>query len=245
MSSLTDKTNYRIGILGGSFNPVHNDHLSLVNYVKDTLSIDKFIIIPNATPPHKNTCKVDFNSRVEMLKLSGFCSPNYEISFIEENNAIPHYSYDTLTKLQDLYKNSTLFFCMGMDSLLYLDEWKRGLELSTLCNLVVTGREGYSIDDAHEKVKPYLNDFAIFEDDSNFYTSQNDKTGHCFVLKRCFNDVSSSKIREELNDFYKIFAKNLDFEKSFANISKLNYCNKYLTKEVIEYIISHSLYKNL
>lgn len=245
MPSLVKKTTKRIGILGGSFNPVHKDHLSLANYIRDTFSLDSFIIIPNATPPHKSTCKVDFNSRVAMLKLSGFSAPNYEISLIEENNTVPHYSFDTLTKLKEIYKDSTLFFCMGMDSLLYLDEWKRGLELSSLCNLVVTGRDGYSIEDAHEKVKPYLKKFAVFENDSNFYTSQNDKTGHCFVLKRCFNDVSSSKIREELNDFYKIFAKNLDFDESFANISKLNYCNKYLTKEVVEYIVSHSLYKNL
>ena len=50
----------RIGILGGSFNPVHKDHYLLASYVKDVLSFDKFLIIPNAMPPHKNTCHISF-----------------------------------------------------------------------------------------------------------------------------------------------------------------------------------------
>ena len=48
----------RIGILGGSFNPVHKDHYFLASYIKDVLSLDKFLIIPNAMPPHKNTCHI-------------------------------------------------------------------------------------------------------------------------------------------------------------------------------------------
>ena len=95
-------------------------------------------------PPHKNTCHISFEDRVKMLSLTSFDRNGFEISDIENDPSIPHYSYDTLEKLHNLYPHDALFFCMGMDSLAYLDKWHKGLELIKLSNLVVTGREGYS-----------------------------------------------------------------------------------------------------
>ena len=75
----------RIGILGGSFNPVHKDHYLLASYIKDVLSLDKFLIIPNATPPHKNTCHISFDDRVKMLSLASFDKDVFEISDVEKD----------------------------------------------------------------------------------------------------------------------------------------------------------------
>ena len=154
----------RIGILGGSFNPVHKDHYLLASYIKDILSLDKFLIIPNATPPHKNTCHISFDDRVKMLSLASFDKDVFEISDVEKDPNLPHYSYDTLEKLQKLYPHDALFFCMGMDSLAYLDKWHKGLELIKFSNLVVTGRDGYSFDDINQDVIPFIKDYGLSGD---------------------------------------------------------------------------------
>ena len=60
----------RVGLLGGSFNPVHKDHLDLGCYVKEKLNLDEILLIPNAAPPHKNTCQVSYADRVSMLRLA-------------------------------------------------------------------------------------------------------------------------------------------------------------------------------
>ena len=244
----------RIGILGGSFNPVHKDHYLLASYIKDVLSLDKFLIIPNATPPHKNTCHISFDDRVKMLSLASFDKDVFEISDVEKDPNLPHYSYDTLEKLQKLYPHDALFFCMGMDSLAYLDKWHKGLELIKFSNLVVTGRDGYSFDDINQDVIPFIKDYGLSGDknleldDKELISLQNKdfvNKHYCIMLKRCFHNVSSSKIRKEFQDFYQKYPKFAKKSEFFENIDEYPCCKQYLDQAVIEYILENRIYKQL
>lgn len=244
----------RIGILGGSFNPVHKDHYLLASYIKDVLSLDKFLIIPNATPPHKNTCHISFDDRVKMLSLASFDKDVFEISDVEKDPNLPHYSYDTLEKLQKLYPHDALFFCMGMDSLAYLDKWHKGLELIKFSNLVVTGRDGYSFDDINQDVILFIKDYGLSGDknleldDKELISLQNKdfvNKHYCIMLKRCFHNVSSSKIRKEFQDFYQKFANFAKKSEFFEHIDDYPCCKQFLDKAVIEYILDNGIYRQL
>lgn len=240
----------RTGILGGSFNPVHKDHYLLASYIKKVLSLDRFLIIPNAMPPHKNTCHISFDDRVRMLTLSSFASDGFEISDIEKDPDIRHYSFDTLEKLKTLYHDDALFFCMGMDSLAYLDKWYRGLELIKFANLVVTGREGYSYNDINSDVIPFIRKYSL---DSSEISDENElikykdidfvNNHYCIILKRCFHNVSSSKIRKEFKDYYQKYENSAKKSVFFEHIDDYPCCKNYLNKYVIEYILDKGIYK--
>ncbi len=230
----------KIGVLGGSFNPPHNDHIRIAEYIKENLKLDDFIIVPNAQPPHKDTCHVDFAHRRRMLELLIKNCSNISISDIENDPSVPHFTTDLIDKLNNLYKDCAIFFCMGMDSLIYLDEWRDGLKLSDKCNLVVIGRKGYRLEDSHPLVINYLNEHAVLEGQMDFNERLNSKKGNCFLLKACFNDVSSSKIRAELNDFYQNHPNGSDLAMS---LHEFPYTKNYLNLETIDYITKNSLYK--
>ena len=230
----------KIGVLGGSFNPPHNDHIRIAEYIKNRLSLDKFIIVPNAQPPHKNTCHVGFEHRRKMLEILTCQYDDLEISDIESDPNVPHYTIDLIDKIRNLYPKAYVFFCMGMDSLIYLDKWRNGLSITEKCNIVVIGRKGYSIEEANPPVKDYLKSHAVYEDSDDFSQKLNEEKGNCFLLKECFNDVSSSKIRLEFDEFYKNDKHKKDL---FDYADKFPYSLKYLDKGIIEYITKNSLYK--
>ena len=232
----------RIGIFGGSFNPVHSAHISLCQYILDTMKLDKLIVIPNAIPPHKNTCSISFYHRFKMLELSSLAKMSkVTFSKIEADESICHYSFDTLTKLNNLYPNDELFFCMGQDSLNYLDKWHKGMELINLANLVVVGRKDYDCSLANPKVKEFLTHYLKTEKDINNLALNAKSEHYCYLLEKVFDSVSSTKIRAEFNKLYQkepkpILSFVLQHSSSYPNIVK------HLETTVIEYILDNHIY---
>ena len=232
----------RIGIFGGSFNPVHSEHISLCQYILDTMKLDKLIVIPNAIPPHKNTCSISFYHRFKMLELSSLAKMSkVTFSKIEADESICHYSFDTLTKLNNLYPNDELFFCMGQDSLNYLDKWHKGIELINLANLVVVGRKDYDCSLANTKVKEFLTHYLKTEKDINNLALNAKSEHYCYLLEKVFDSVSSTKIRAEFNKLYQQEPKPI---LSFVLQHSSRYPNivKHLETTVIEYILDNHIY---
>lgn len=229
-----------VGILGGSFNPVHTDHLKLAQYVQGRLRTDRIVLLPNASPPHKNTCALGFDSRYQMLKAAIRDYEKFEISDLEKDGTVPHYSFNTIGQLKELYGHEKLFFIMGMDSLNYLDKWYRGLELTELCSLVVVQRKGYSLCDSNQAVKDYLEEYGVNESDDDFEEKLNSDKNFCFILNQGFNPVSSSALRDEINSFYKNFRNYEEFE-SHKDLYPL--MREYLTEDIISYILQNGLYR--
>lgn len=135
----------RVGILGGTFDPVHIGHLRIAQEALEALALDRIVFIPAADPPHKPQREIlPFHHRCHMISLSIAGNPCFFVSNIEQH--MPGKSYSVLTLL-DLHKLSRgredYFFLLGLDSFLELDTWYRYRDLFSLAHLAVLQRPGY------------------------------------------------------------------------------------------------------
>lgn len=135
-----------IGLLGGSFNPIHNGHLHIARYVFDTLALDQVIFIPTGDPPHKPaTSLAPAHHRLEMVKLA---TESFKPFVVDEQEALSpnvSYSVDTVTRLKKEFPIDTeLGFIIGLDAFLEFPSWKQGGHLLALCHFIVCSRPGVS-----------------------------------------------------------------------------------------------------
>jgi nicotinate-nucleotide adenylyltransferase len=133
-----------IGILGGSFNPIHNGHLHIANYVYTTLALDRVIFIPTGDPPHKpSTSLAPAHHRLEMVKLA---TESYEHFVVDDREALSptvSYSVDTVTCLKSEFPSGTeLGFIIGLDAFLEFPSWKQAANLLEICHVIVCSRPG-------------------------------------------------------------------------------------------------------
>jgi nicotinate-nucleotide adenylyltransferase len=136
----------RLGLLGGSFNPIHNGHLTIARQVRENLQLDLVLFIPTGDPPHKRDGSLaPAADRFEMVRLAIAGTPFFGISDTEVRRTGKSYSIDTIRELQKRYGPSTeLFFLIGLDAFLDLPNWKAPQELLAACRFVVVPRPGHS-----------------------------------------------------------------------------------------------------
>lgn len=132
-----------IGILGGTFDPIHYAHLYMGELAADELKLDKVIYLPNGTPPHKARVQMAPRVRYEMTCIATTDNPRFEVSDYEISQQQYCYTVDTVAHFKDLYKDSRLIFIIGEDSLSYIDEWKESERLLKSCEFAVIGRGGF------------------------------------------------------------------------------------------------------
>ena len=133
----------KIGLFGGSFDPVHIEHISIAKEAIKLLNLDRLIIIPTNIAPHKKDADaISGEDRFNMLKLAFAGEKNVEISDFEIKNKGVSYSYLTVTHYANLYKNSSLYFLMGSDMLYNFPTWKNPEVITKLSNLVLISRSG-------------------------------------------------------------------------------------------------------
>lgn len=136
---------HRVGILGGTFDPIHIGHLRAAEETVEALNLEALFFIPAADPPHKTGKGVQpYTHRRHMLELSMESHPCFRISDLEQKMPGKSYSVLTLRKLRDeVLPGAQLYFLVGLDSFLELDTWWRYQELFQLAHLVVLRRPGY------------------------------------------------------------------------------------------------------
>lgn len=135
----------RIGIMGGTFDPIHYGHLVLAECIKSDFKLDKIIFIPAGIPPHKMNLKISGNKhRYAMTALAVASNPNFEISDIEVNSEEVSYTINTLQKLKDaMGAEAELFFITGADAVFDMEHWKDiGLLLASF-QIIVGTRPGH------------------------------------------------------------------------------------------------------
>ncbi len=139
-------SNERIGIFGGSFNPIHNGHLALGKAVCDQLALDRLIFMPAGYPPHKPHGNLAPGvHRHAMLKLAVEHDPRFSVSTLELDAQGTTYTVNTLKTLRTMFSHDDdLFFVMGADSLVDLVNWRSLRELAGLCTFVAAARPGVS-----------------------------------------------------------------------------------------------------
>jgi nicotinate-nucleotide adenylyltransferase len=136
----------RIGLLGGTFNPIHNGHLSIARQSREALGLDRVILIPSADPPHKPLDGVaPAKDRYEMVRLAIAADPSLAISDVEVRRPGRSYTIDTIRLVQQEYGGQTpLYFLIGLDAFLEFPTWRDPETLLTLCSFVVLSRPGLS-----------------------------------------------------------------------------------------------------
>jgi len=134
----------RIGLFGGTFNPIHVGHLLTAKDVQRFFTLDKIYLIPSALPPHKAPDGVvDAEDRLEMIRLAIPTHPDILVSDVELKRSGPSYTIDTIVHFQySLPAENELFLIMGIDAFLEIDTWKSYTELLRLIPLIVMARPG-------------------------------------------------------------------------------------------------------
>ena len=135
-----------VGIMGGTFNPIHFGHLRAAEEVAESLRLEQIIFVPAAKPPHKSEVElVSFDLRWHMMELAIAGNPLFVLSDLEYQRPGISYSVETLTQLsKERGGSEELYFVLGLDAFLELQTWKSYRELFTLCHFVVVARPGFS-----------------------------------------------------------------------------------------------------
>lgn len=143
----------RLGIMGGTFDPIHYGHLVAAESARIELDLDKVLFIPTGIPPHKIERQVtDANLRFEMVEMSIRNNQNFKVSRLEIEREGPTYTIDTLRILQELFPEQELYFITGTDALRELLTWKKPEEIIKLARIVGASRPGYDSHDLLTKI---------------------------------------------------------------------------------------------
>jgi nicotinate-nucleotide adenylyltransferase len=136
----------RLGLLGGTFNPIHNGHLAIARQTREALALDRILFIPTSDPPHKLPQSLaPAKDRYEMVRLAIGSDPLLAVSDVELRRSGTSYSIDTVRQLQQEYGPQTeLFFLIGLDAFLEFPSWHEPNTLLTLCSFIVISRPGLS-----------------------------------------------------------------------------------------------------
>lgn len=140
----------RIGIFGGTFDPIHCGHLIMAENVKDQMHLDTVLFIPSGNPPLKDISEISAaEHRLNMVNLAIEGNPSFGVSDIEINStgSEPSYTVNTLMKLREQYSDEQvkLYLIIGMDQLIDLHKWKDPGKLFFLTEVVIINRPGYLI----------------------------------------------------------------------------------------------------
>lgn len=160
-STAMHRTQTRIGILGGTFDPPHIGHLILAEYAAEALDFAQVLFVPAGNPPHKlDEVRTPIEHRLTMLERAIAGNARFAISRVDIDRPGPHYTVDMVAIVQQQYPDADLYFVMGGDSLRDLPKWKRPAELIQRCTLAVMQRPDMEpvSPSMHESVLPGLAD---------------------------------------------------------------------------------------
>lgn len=138
----------RLGVMGGTFDPIHIGHLVIAEEARVRLSLDEVLFMPARVSPFKlgNTCATG-DDRYHMVRLAIADNPSFRVSRMELDRQGPSYTVDTLKALREAYGSQVEpYFILGMDSLETLPHWRRPNDIIRLARLVVVTRPGFAVD---------------------------------------------------------------------------------------------------
>ena len=146
------KTNKRIAIMGGTFDPIHFGHLVAAEAARDSFKLDRVYFVPSGNPPHKKDYPVtDAKHRYLMTNLAVAANPYFEVSPIEIERPGYSYAIDTVSEFYNFYKDQAdLFFITGADAILEILTWKNVERLTEFCCFIAATRPGTHLDEIYQ-----------------------------------------------------------------------------------------------
>jgi len=183
-----------IGLMGGTFNPIHLAHLRIAEEARNLCGLDRVLFIPAADPPHKPLAgEVSFARRCEMVRLAIAGNPAFELSDVEGQRGGKSYSIDTIGYFHTQRPADRLFFIIGSDSFLEIGLWHRYAEIFRLCSLIVVERPGRPVADPLEALPVAIRGEFSYTDAP---CRLKHVSGQCvLILKGRPLDISSTAIR--------------------------------------------------
>lgn len=211
----------RLGILGGTFDPIHIGHLRLAEEIHEELNLSKVLLMPGAQPPHKKGPLVaSFYDRLEMTRIGASASDYLEACDIEGHREGPSYSIETIRIIREKYGGQLeLFFILGIDAFNEIFTWKEYKNLFHITNFVVIERPGMAFHEPGNYIDSLGADFRKKSSEDYINPSGN----HILIKKTTLMDISSTKIRQNIRE-----GKSINF---------------IVPQKVKEYIIKKGLYK--
>lgn len=156
-----DKSNFhksengklKIGIMGGTFDPIHYAHLATAEYVREKFNLDKILFIPTGNPPHKAKLRTDKVDRYNMVLLATKNNKYFVTSPMEINREKRTYTVDTLKELHKMYESSEIYFITGADTICDMENWRNVGENFELATFIAASRPGIKESEAKEKIE--------------------------------------------------------------------------------------------
>ena len=222
----------RIAFFGGTFDPPHCGHIAIARAAIRRLSLDEVLVAPAGTQPLKaGTAHSSFEDRLAMVRLAVAGEPGLIASSLDAPLASgqPNYTFDTLQRLHgQLQPTDTLFFLLGADSFLTLESWHRCAELLVICNFIVAGRPGFSLQEVNAALPCGVKNTG--ERREAGYTrltlsAPSGQSSELFLLPDLDQDISATEIR--------------------AAMAEGSTPQTVLPPLVAEYIRSHGLYRQV
>ncbi|MGH7420273.1 MAG: nicotinate-nucleotide adenylyltransferase [Candidatus Rokuibacteriota bacterium] len=157
--SASSRLQPRVGVFGGSFNPIHFGHLLVADEVCEALDLDRLLLVPAAQPPHKPPAELaPAAHRYRMTALASREHPRFEVSDVEVQRSGPSYTVDTLAALQD---RGRLHLIIGSETFLDLLNWREPRRVASLARLVVVPRNGMGFDPAAPAALEVLRELGL------------------------------------------------------------------------------------
>jgi nicotinate-nucleotide adenylyltransferase len=210
----------RLGIFGGTFNPIHFGHLRTAEEVRERAGLHKIIFMPSGTPPLKTEGLADASHRYSMAKIATDSHTDFVISDLELFNQAKSYTIDTTERLLSIYAGDDLYLMLGIDAFLDIDKWRQPDRLTGLIDFILLTRPGYSIEALEGS--PYID--SLLPSERNRPKEYRLKGGrNAFLIDVTALYISSSMIRQLIGEGRSI---------------------RYLVPDSVErYIDTHGLYR--
>lgn len=208
----------KIGILGGTFNPIHKGHIEIAKAAYEQYNLDEIWFMPNHIPAYKETYNLlSGDQRIEMIKLAIAPYTHFLTSDYEVKKEGKTYTYETMTSLKEKFPEYDFYFIMGADSLFYFDKWVHPEIITKLTKIIVASRNQASKDELQKQIQYLTNLFGndVFH-----------------IVDTLDYPYSSTKIREGIQ--------------KEEYLLKNTFCmDNGLKEEVFQYILDNNLYKQI
>lgn len=191
----TEEKKQKIGILGGTFDPVHKGHLAVARSVRDRYRLDQILFIPAFSPPHKEGELTPFSHRVSMLEECLKYEDRMTVSILEAERHAPSYTVETLQELHQRMQATCFYLIMGADMFVEIELWYRFSDLFELAHIIVVARPGISMDRVVFQASRLPGGFMYDRDKKEWKRGDG---AMIFYYDEIEESVSSSEIRERL-----------------------------------------------
>ena len=184
-----------IGVLGGTFDPIHFAHLRLAEELADGIGLTKVRFIPTGAPPHRGAPRVSGEHRIEMVRLAIAGNPRFEADDREVRRPGVCYTFDTLNELRAELGARPLCLLMGSDAFSALTTWHRWEELFDLAHIVIAHRPGFSLQQLQSSLPGPLRKIYLQRLAASTGILRRDRSGAIYASEITALDIAATQIR--------------------------------------------------